>query len=204
MNYLAHIFLSGKNTDIQIGNFMGDAVKGKDYLSYPADLRKGILLHRQIDSFTDQHPIVKTSKKRLQARYGHYGGVLIDIFYDHFLAVNWSIYSKESFTDFTNIFYKNLERKHSALPEKTKLIAPKLIAYTWLDKYQSLDGISQTLNGMTKRIKHNIPLHLGIEDLVANFSELEADFNEFFPLLQKHSTFILHSLDKQNEENTSF
>jgi len=200
MNYLAHIFLSGENNDVQIGNFMGDAVKGKKYLDYNNDLQKGILLHRQIDSFTDQHPIVSRSKKRLHSKYGHYKGVLIDIFYDHYLAINWSNYSTDSLESFIAKFYLNLTKRQHLLPAKTRIIAPKLIAYNWLDKYKTIDGISRTLSGMEKRIKHDIPLRLGTEDLIENFNSLEKDFMEFFPLLQAHATHVQQSLDIQYEK----
>lgn len=201
MNYLAHIYLSGKNKTLQIGNFMGDAVKGKKYLNFDSDLQKGILLHRQIDSFTDQHPLVKQSKKRLHPRYGHYRGVLIDIFYDHFLAINWSTYSNTSLNNFIADFYVTLENNHEKLPKKTKLIAPKLIAYNWLEKYEKIEGISRTLHGMKKRIKHDIPIHLGTEDLEAHYDDFNADFNSFFPLLIEHSKNTLKILDKQYEQS---
>lgn len=200
MNYLAHIFLSGDNTDVQIGNFMGDAIKGKKYKNYSLNLKKGALLHRQIDSFTDQHPIVRRSIKRLQPRYGHYGGVLIDIFYDHFLAINWSSYSSIDIDEYISAFYKALSKRNDVLPSKIKKVAAKLIEYNWLDKYRNIDGIARTLLGMEKRIKNNIQLHLGTEDLIKNFNELNKDFNEFFPLLQKHSIHILETLDKQYEQ----
>ncbi len=200
MNYLAHIYLSGENKAIQIGNFMGDAVKGKKYLDFDIDLQKGILLHRQIDSFTDQHPIVRLSKKRLHPRYGHYRGVLIDIFYDHLLAINWSDYSTVSLSSFIADFYITLEKKYDDLPEKTKLIAPKLIAYNWLEKYEHIEGIARTLQSMEKRIKHNIPLHISIEDLEAHYDDFNTDFNSFFPLLIEHSKNTLTILDKQYEQ----
>ncbi|MGB5463037.1 MAG: DUF479 domain-containing protein, partial [Aureibaculum sp.] len=94
MNYLAHIYLSGDDDYIKIGNFIADRVKGKEYLNYQTEIQYGILLHRQIDTFTDQHSIVKKSKLRLHERYSHYDGVIIDILYDHFLAKNWKIYSE--------------------------------------------------------------------------------------------------------------
>lgn len=199
MNYLAHIYLSGDNTDIQIGNFIGDAIKGKDFQNYPLNILKGILLHRQIDSFTDMHPIVQRSKKRLHPRYGHYAGVLIDILYDYFLSVNWSHYSDVPIDDFIKGFYKNLQNNQSKLPTEIQQISTKLISYDWFSKYQSMSGIAIVLYGMEKRIKHNIPLHKGIFDLKKNHQALEKDFNEFFPLLITHSKNTLQALEKQYE-----
>ena len=88
MNYLAHIYLSNEEEEITLGNFIADGVKGKKYVQFPLGIQQGILLHRAIDSFTDAHPIVRKSTKRLHKKYGHYSGVIVDILYDHFLAKN--------------------------------------------------------------------------------------------------------------------
>ena len=106
MNFLAHIYLSGDNDFIKIGNFMADSIKGDNYNNYPEYIRKGILLHRSIDSFTDLHPVFRKSKHRLHDRYGHYSGVIMDIFYDHFLAKNWSNYSEIPLEKYVFNFYQ--------------------------------------------------------------------------------------------------
>jgi acyl carrier protein phosphodiesterase len=91
MNFLAHLHLSGNNPNIMLGNFMGDFVKGKSYRQqYEPEIIKGIELHRSIDEFTDSHPVVTESKNRLRPTYRHYSGVIVDVFYDHFLAANWN------------------------------------------------------------------------------------------------------------------
>src|SRR5690606_29576564 len=104
MNFLAHIYLSGNDDLIRIGNFMADGIKGKDYEEYPEKLKTGILLHRFIDTYTDAHPIVRESTKRLHSKYHHYSGVAVDMFYDHFLAKNWSRYSDEPLDEFVQQF----------------------------------------------------------------------------------------------------
>ncbi len=195
MNYLAHILLSGTDTDIQIGNFMGDAIKGKDYLNYPDNIRKGILLHRQIDSFTDFNPIVHQSKKRLHPRYGHYAGVLIDIFYDYFLSENWQHFSDTPLTAFITDFYTVVQQKQALLPNRTKKIVPFMIEQNWLYKYGNIEGLTRVLIGMEKRIKHDIPLHLGIEDIQEQHDALNADFMQFFPLLVAYSKEVLSKLE---------
>lgn len=197
MNYLAHIYLSGENTDIQIGNFMGDAVKGRKYEDYALNLKKGILLHRQIDTFTDQHPIVKQSKQRLHPRYHHYKGVLIDIFYDHFLAKNWHEYSSIDLDVYIHDFYKSLEANKTFLPEKVQLMVPRLIESNWLGKYNSVEGMARVLNGMENRINYKAPLGKGTEDLIQNYEQFENDFTAFFPLIQTFSKEVLEDLNKQ-------
>ena len=102
MNFLAHIYLSGDNDLIKIGNFMADGIRGKQYENYPLEIQKGIILHRAIDTFTDAHPIFRQSTKRLHNNYHHYAGVIVDILYDHFLAKNWNKYSDEKLEDFVD------------------------------------------------------------------------------------------------------
>jgi len=92
MNFLAHLYLSKDNQNIMIGNFIADAIRGNKFKHFPAEIQKGIILHRHIDTFTDQHPIVRISKRRLHERYGHYDGVIIDLFYDHFFGDRFVAY----------------------------------------------------------------------------------------------------------------
>lgn len=191
MNYLAHILLSGTNKNVQIGNFIGDAVKGKDYLKYPNFIQVGLLLHREIDSFTDTYAIVKKSKKRLHPRYGHYAGVIIDILYDHFLCINWSSYSNENLDDFIKNFYVLMLKYRDPLPGEIKRILPKLIKNDWFSNYKTKKGIARVLKGMQNYIKHDVPLAMGIRDLEDNFNLLNNDFNTFFPELQQHAQSFL-------------
>jgi len=200
MNFLAHILLSNNDPDIEIGNFIGDAIKGKDYKNYPIGLLKGMLLHRQIDSFTDIHPIVHQSKKRLHPRYGHYAGVIIDILYDHFLCVNWDTYSSIPIDIFISNFYKILENYSEHLPEEIIILRKRLISNDWFSNYKTIEGIGRVLNGMEKRIKHPIPLGQGIEDLKKNYKALNQDFILFFPELQKHTINTLQTLHLQYDD----
>ena len=120
MNFLTHIYLSGDSELVRIGNFMADGIRGNDYLNFPEEVKKGILLHRQIDTFTDAHPIYRKSKHRLHDKYGHYSGVIMDILYDYFLAKNWKNYSEEPLEDYVADFYQSLESNYDILSEKTK------------------------------------------------------------------------------------
>jgi len=199
MNYLAHILLSGDDKDIRAGNFIGDAIKGKDYLNYPKQIRKGILLHRQIDAFTDTNDIVHRSKKRLHSRYGHYAGVIIDILYDHFLCVNWSDYSPTPIDVFIDDFYTEIQLKSFDLPKEIQLFIPRLIQQDWFTKYQTIEGMTRVLKGMENIIKHNIPLSNAIKDLEKNYQDLNDDFNTFFPQLIKHVQNTLTTLNKHHD-----
>jgi len=197
MNFLAHIYLSNNNENILIGNFIADAVKGNQYKNYPDAIQHGILLHRAIDFFTDNHPIVKKSKRRLQKRYGHYNGVIIDIFYDHFLAKNWSNYFEISLRDYVVNIYETLTKNEEILPNKIKKMLSSMIKYNWLVNYASLEGIEQVLIGMNNRTNKISNMNLAIEDLKINYTKFENDFIPFFKELINFSnskTITLKSL----------
>lgn len=184
MNFLAHLYLSKDHKNILIGNFISDAVKGNKYLNYPSEIKAGILLHREIDHFTDTHPIVRKSMHRLDPRYRHYDGVIIDILYDHFLAKNWSNYSEIPLDVYAENVYAFLNKNIETFPEELQKLLPSMIQYNWLVNYASLEGIERVLIGMNKRTKGISKMNLAIEDLKTNYSELEEDFTSYFKELE--------------------
>ena len=185
MNYLAHIYLSGTNDLLKIGNFMADSIKGHDYEKFDSEIKKGILLHRHIDSFTDMHPIYRQSKHRLHEKYGHYSGVIMDILYDHFLAKNWNSYSDESLKDYADNFYKLLIDSDEILTEKIKSIIPYMIEQNWLVSYASLTGIEKILYQMDYRTKHRVHMQEAMVELQAFYIDFEDEFFLFFDELIK-------------------
>ena len=180
MNFLAHIFLSGNNDLIKIGNFMADGIRGNDYLEYPEEIQKGIILHRAIDTFTDAHSIWRQSKQRLHERYGHYSGVIIDILYDHFLAKNWNTYSNENLEDYVERFYQSLKDNYDVLSPKTKKLMPYMIESNWLVSYASIAGIERILFQMDYRTKHRAHMHNAVQELQEFYTEFEEEFTLFF------------------------
>lgn len=184
MNFLAHIYLSNDDPMHRIGNFMADHIKGSSYKEYPVTMQKGILLHRQIDSFTDKDEIVKTSKRRLHSRYGHYKGVIIDIVYDHFLAQNWNQYHHQPLEQFSKEFYAQLKEHWSYLPEKVQYLSRYMISGDWLTSYAQIDGIAGVLEGMNRRTGGKSHMDLAIEDLNNYKDEFEQDFSQFFEKLR--------------------
>lgn len=180
MNFLAHIFLSGNNDLIKIGNFMADGIRGTDYLNYPEEIQKGVVLHRAIDTFTDAHPIWRQSKHRLHERYGHYSGVIIDILYDHFLAKNWFQYTDEDLEDYVERFYQSLKDNYEILSPKTKKIMPYMIESNWLVSYASIAGIERILFQMDYRTKHRAHMQNAIQELQEFYIEFEEEFTLFF------------------------
>ncbi len=180
MNFLAHIYLSGEDDFVKIGNFMADSIRGSQYLDYPNSLQKGILLHRHIDSFTDAHPIYRKSKHRLHEKYGHYSGVIMDIAYDHFLAKNWSKYSNEKLEDYAADFYKLMQDNYEILTERTKGMLPYMIGRNWLVSYATIAGLEMILFQMDYRTKHRAHMQEAIVEIQDFYTEFESEFFQFF------------------------
>lgn len=187
MNFLAHIYLSGENDLIKIGNFMADGVRGHDYEVFPIEVQKGILLHRAIDTFTDAHPIFRQSKHRLHEVYGHYSGVIMDIFYDHFLAKNWKNYSDEKLEDYAERFYQSLRDNYEWLNAKTQGMMPYMIGRNWLVTYASVEGIGMILFQMDHRTKNRANMQNAIKELTEYYAEFEEEFTTFFEDLRQHA-----------------
>ncbi|KIA86218.1 ACP phosphodiesterase [Flavobacterium sp. AED] len=180
MNFLAHIYLSGDNDLIKIGNFMADGIRGKHFESYPLEIKKGIILHRAIDTFTDAHPIFRQSTKKLHENYHHYAGVIVDVFYDHFLAKNWTKYSDEKLEEFVDRFYQSLLDNTALLSERTKGMMPYMIKQNWLVSYQTIEGINQILTQMDYRTKNESKMRFATNELSEFYSEFETEFTDFF------------------------
>lgn len=183
MNFLAHLYLSPEDDHITLGNFIADAVKGKNFDKYNDKIKEGILLHRAIDKYTDQHPVFRRSSQKLNGKYKKYSAVIIDIYYDHFLAKNWNDYSKTDLVDFVSGAYKILIKNYFLLPKKTKRILPFMIAQNWLVGYANLVDLQRVFNGMARRTTFDSGMENAISDLKINYTIFENDFREFFPEL---------------------
>ena len=180
MNFLAHIYLSGDNDLIKIGNFMADGIRGKHFESYPLEIQKGIILHRAIDTFTDAHPIFRQSTKKLHEKYHHYAGVIVDVFYDHFLAKNWNTYSDEKLEEFVERFYQSLHNNPDILSDRTKGMMPYMIEHNWLVSYQTVEGINRILTQMDQRTKNESKMRFASHELSEFYLEFEKEFTDFF------------------------
>lgn len=180
MNFLAHIYLSFGNDEITLGNFIADSIRGNRHKHLPINVQKGIMLHRAIDTFTDAHPTVRKSTKRLHKNYSHYSGVIVDIFYDHFLAKNWEQYSDTPLDIFVEQFYDLLEENYTILPDGVKRMMPYMISDNWIYNYSNLDGISRVLSGMNRRTKNKSKMNFAILDLETHYVDFEKEFSVFF------------------------
>jgi len=181
MNFLSHIYLSGESEEIKLGNFIGDFVKGRQFLKYPENVSKGILLHRQIDSFTDTHPIVRECIIKLRPGFGKYSGIVVDLFLDHLLAVNWHLYSFEKLSVFTKRFHAVLLSNFFLLPSQVKMFLPFLIQNKRLQSYSSFDGIEKTLSIMVQHTSLPSETKYAMKILEDKYLFFNNAFNQFFP-----------------------
>ena len=183
MNFLAHLYLSGDDDDLIIGNFIADMVKGQKINGYSRGIVQGILLHRQIDVFTDNHPVVRQSKDRLRNKYRLFAGVIVDMYYDHFLAKNWSDYSKHSLKEYAGRAYDLLQKHENMLPERARFILPFMIENNWLVNYAIPENMSRYFGGMARRTAFVSGMENAVEDLLKHYQLFEEEFKTFFPEL---------------------
>ena len=182
LNYLAHIFLSGNNHRLQIGNFIGDFVKGSKFNDYPPAIREGIILHRKIDSFTDSHDTVKETIVLLRPTFGRYSGIIADMYFDYFLAVNFRTYStNKSLYLFAYKFYFFAFLNFNQLPIKVKRFFFHFSSTNRLYKYASLEGLRSSLEIMANYKISVLDPDKTITFLIENHDELESKFQQFFP-----------------------
>jgi len=184
LNYLAHLFLAGTNPEFILGNFIADHVKGSDILKYSETVKKGISMHRAIDTYTDHHPVVKQSIARLRADFHKYAGVIVDMYYDHFLSANWDEYSPIDLPSFTKTRYDTLNIFQAILPMRSARLLFYMEKQNWLLSYSSFDGMQQAFNGMSRRTTFESKMELAVANLRTDYSEFEYEFREFFPELQ--------------------
>lgn len=180
MNILAHLFLSQSDINLMVGNFIADHIKGNKIAPYSEEITRGIMMHRAIDTFTDQHPLVMKSKVRLHPKYHKYAGVLVDLFYDHILAKNFSNYSPIPITTFSKSAYISLKSKASEFPERSKLVLKYMSEQDWLTNYSTISGMKKTFIGISKRTKFKSRMEEAAFDLEKDFKIYEKEFNLFF------------------------
>lgn len=185
MNYLAHLFLSCQDDDLVIGNFIADSIRNKEVKTYSPAIQQGIFLHRKIDSYTDEHPIVRQGTRRLHPHHHKYAPVVIDVFFDNLLAHNWHRYSSEPLPVFAQKMYQLLRERQLDLPLKMQKYVPNMIASNWLEKYGTMEGLQYTFERMDKRTKFPSNFKNAVSHLEANFDAFNEEFNLFFPDVQQ-------------------
>lgn len=193
MNLVAHQYLSFKNPDLQIGNLLGELVKGNDYLQYDAEISKGILLHRAIDSFTDSHEIVKNSSAKFHSTQHKYSPIIIDLMYDYFLIKHWNQFHDIPFNQFKTDCYQLFQNHLPTVPKTAQQMINHLIKHDWFSNYTTLEGIQQTLANISKRTSFQNNLTDAINEMKRFENEIEQDFLKFFPELIDYCKYFIHS-----------
>ena len=186
MNYLSHIYLSFGDESITVGNFIADFVKGKKYLDYPKPIQDGILIHREIDNYADNHPIFLEGKRRLAEDYRHYAGVIMDVYYDHFLAKLWSDYSNEELKGYCQRQYQLLNNNQHHLPERCSYLLSYMESGDWLYNYQFLEGIQFALSGMSRRTSFESGMEKAVKNLTDDYERFQMEFQAFFKEILDH------------------
>jgi len=187
------MFLSGNDPELLVGNFMGDFVKGPLGESYPPRIRQGLLLHRKIDSFAQKEPNFQASRLRLPSNYGLYRGVLVDLFYDHFLAKEWVCWSDQQLAGYLIWARGIIESYRPVLPPQLQGFLP-VIFDELLPSYSSISGIESALTRMSRRVKRPNPLAAGGKELAHQYQELQADYEGFMVAAQSFSRELIRNL----------
>jgi acyl carrier protein phosphodiesterase len=151
MNYLAHAYFSYNDPEALVGNMISDFVKGRKKFDYSIGIQNGITLHRLIDRYTDDHPATKAAKEVFRPTYRLYSGAFIDVVYDHFLALDDSIFTETSLQRFAQATYKTLDNYFSSLPLSFQAIFPYMKKHDWLYHYRFRQGIEKSFGGLVRR-----------------------------------------------------
>lgn len=192
MNLLFHMYLSGHDPEILVGNFMGDFVKGPLGDTYPPGIRQGLMLHRKIDSFAQRDTSFQTSRLRLSPYYGLYRGVLVDLFYDHFLAKYWDSWSETPFPDYVARTRIIIEKRLGIMPKQLQEFVP-IIFNELLPSYMSVTGIDSALKRMSRRVRRQNPLAEGSLELTRHYEGIKTDFEQFIMAAQQFSTDFINN-----------
>jgi acyl carrier protein phosphodiesterase len=187
VNWLAHLHLGGTDALERLGHLAVDFMRGSDLDSLPRPVQRGVLAHRRVDLFTDAHPVVRISCARIPARLSRYAGVLVDVFYDHVLAADWSAHAPDRppLRRFVDGVHADLDAHRDALPLRLRLIAPRMIREDWLGSYGTLDGVRAILARIEGRLRRPAPLATAVEVLAAERERFAADFGAFYPELER-------------------
>jgi acyl carrier protein phosphodiesterase len=183
MNWLAHLYLAEDTPHAWIGNLVGDFARGLDPTSLHPLVRAGLEHHRDIDRFTDAHPLHRASRARFAERFRHFSGVLVDLYYDHFLALAWERWSTEPLPDFASRVHRVLAEHESLLSPELSAAAPRLERAQWLLSYRDDAGLTRVLHGIESRTRHRTSLVPSLEILNTERAALQAEFDAFFPEL---------------------
>ncbi len=193
MNHLVNLYLSRNLGEKMLGCLIGEIVRTSNFDKYTQGMIDGIELNKKISNFVKEHPVYERSRQKLNPKYSKHSSKIIDIFYDHFLAANWSKYSNDSLENFAKGSYLFIEENHGILPYKLRKLISVMINDNWLVNYSSVQGIHNFMREITRRDTFQTNLEYSLEDLINNYNDFKADFEEIFPQLIQYVQEITHS-----------
>lgn len=195
MNYLAHAYLSFRIPGVLVGNLISDFVKGKKQFDYPPEVRKGIVLHRAIDAFTDEHPATIRAKEVFRPNYRLYSGAFVDVAYDHFLANDPTQFQANELFNFSQEVYGSLDQYVDLFPTPFKMMFPYMKQHNWLYNYRQRQGIENSFEGVVRRSVYLTDSKMAFRLFELHYEALQACYNDFFPSLKAHALATLNSFD---------
>lgn len=190
MNYLAHAYLAGPVDSDRVGGVVGDFVKGLLSPPPPAlspTLVAGVALHRSIDSFADRHPAFQRSRARVSAARRRVAGIMVDMFYDHFLATHWDRLRglaglDGDLSEFTAQTYRLIAAHGASLPPAFRPVFARMAADDWLAAYRDPATVALALDRMAvHRLRRPNPLAGAGEELWHDYAGFEEDCLAFLP-----------------------
>lgn len=198
MNHLAHFLLAQGKPHLEVGAFLGDYIKGSLDGQYPRKIEDGIRLHRKIDAFTDKHPVIRQSCSRIDPPLRRYAPIMIDVFFDHFLAKHWLSYGRCALHTFSEGIFATLESSADIMPTRAREVARRMKQHQVLSAYADASFLVPVLNRLSQRLKRDNPLADGFTQFENNQSELELDFANFFPDVMVYARDVACELDQEN------
>lgn len=189
MNFLAHLYLADPNAGARIGNLIADSVKGHEALAQlPESIQRGVIQHREVDRYTDSHPVVMRSRKRFSPRWNRVSGILIDVYFDHCLAIEWKTYCEVPLRDFLDASYPQLLSASEVLPDHLQNMMQRLVSEDLLMTYAKLSGIECALGRISTRLRNGqFQLHESLPEFVELLPDFQDDFKEFFRDIIQHT-----------------
>lgn len=185
MNYLAHAYLSKEDEGLLVGNFIADYIRGNKFDHLSEEIKKGIALHRQIDTFTDSHDAFKRSKRVFYNGFEKYSGILVDIYFDHFLAGNFELHHHKTLPEFTEQVYAVYQSNRQFLPEHSTKFLGYVLQNNIYNAYRKIEGIEKVLFHLSHRINHGKMLNESVKLFTENKTELQDNFEVFMRDVKK-------------------
>ena len=204
MNHLAHLLLAGDDPEAKVGQVLADFVTAGEIEAFAPGIQAGIRAHQHIDAFADSHPVFARARRRLKPPYRRFGGILLDIYFDHFLARSWERYGDGgSLVSFAKRSYCLLNHYRNLPSSRFRAVVEVMSRDDWLVGYAQLDGVDRALRGLSKRFPHANPLASGGAVLRDEYTTLESDFHDFFPLLAEYAQVLAGARSDQRPNSQS-